>query len=216
MIFTRKDLTLVLDIGNVVLPIDYNRTVQSFSRHTPANIESMLTLHQQTIIFDQFERGEFCSSMFRKKVSELFGLSVSDELFDSCWNDLLLPVPEENVQYLSFLRRHYRVVALSNINEIHAHALDHYAINYLNISSFRDLFHKVYYSYEHGFRKPEIGLYQLLQQQENSEGKNILFIDDKKENVESARALGWNAEQLTRPEDFVDVLNRFLGATFAG
>ena len=211
MFFLQNDITIVLDIGNVVLPIDYNRTVQSFSRHTPADIQSMLSLHQQTLIFDQFERGEISASIFRKEVSELFGMSVSDDFFDSCWNDLLLSVPEKNLQHLAVLRKHYRVVALSNINEIHAQALDQYATNQLNISSFRDLFHKVYYSYEHGFRKPEIDFYKLLQQLENSEGKNILFIDDKIENVEPARTLGWKAVQLVRPEDFVEVLERCLG-----
>lgn len=52
----------------------------------------------------------------------------------------------------------------------------------------------VFLSYEFGLRKPDIRIYEKVQEQLPFKKENILFIDDNIKNVESAKTFGWNAE----------------------
>ena len=52
-------------------------------------------------------------------------------------------------------------------------------------------------SFELGCRKPDIEIYQKIQDQLSIKKENILFIDDKKKNIDAAKEFGWNAVQVT-------------------
>ncbi len=52
-------------------------------------------------------------------------------------------------------------------------------------------------SYEYGMRKPELELFEEVQKKLPFNKEDILFIDDKKENIESAKEFGWNTFQAT-------------------
>lgn len=54
----------------------------------------------------------------------------------------------------------------------------------------------VFLSYEMELRKPDINLYLKVDDNLPFDKKDILFIDDRKNNVESAKEIGWNAVQL--------------------
>lgn len=55
----------------------------------------------------------------------------------------------------------------------------------------------VFLSYEMGLRKPEIEIYNKVQSNLPFKPADILFIDDKLANVESASKIGWNVLQTT-------------------
>jgi len=47
-------------------------------------------------------------------------------------------------------------------------------------------------STEVGFQKPDVEIYKLAEKRSGYSGKEILFIDNKQENIDVARNLGWN------------------------
>ena len=55
----------------------------------------------------------------------------------------------------------------------------------------------VFLSFEMGLKKPNVELFKLVQSKLQFKTKDILFIDDRKVNVEAALAFGWNAFQAT-------------------
>ncbi len=55
----------------------------------------------------------------------------------------------------------------------------------------------VFLSFEYGLRKPERELYEIVQNKVPFEAKDILFIDDRSDNIETAKEMGWNAFQST-------------------
>lgn len=55
----------------------------------------------------------------------------------------------------------------------------------------------VFLSFKMGLRKPEKEIYEKVQNELPFERKNILFIDDKKDNIEAASKFGWNTFQAT-------------------
>ncbi|MBR6949929.1 MAG: HAD-IA family hydrolase [Bacilli bacterium] len=52
----------------------------------------------------------------------------------------------------------------------------------------------VFLSYAFSLRKPDIRIYEKVQEKLPFKKENILFIDDNIKNVEAAKAFGWNAE----------------------
>lgn len=55
----------------------------------------------------------------------------------------------------------------------------------------------LFLSYKYGVEKPDLDYFKQVNSELPFEGKDILFIDDKKENIESAKKVGWNGFQTT-------------------
>jgi len=55
----------------------------------------------------------------------------------------------------------------------------------------------VFLSFKIGIRKPEKEIYEVVQSKLPFEPKDILFIDDKKDNIDAAARFGWNTLQAT-------------------
>ena len=55
----------------------------------------------------------------------------------------------------------------------------------------------VFLSFELGLRKPDKQIYEEVQKQVPFASEDILFIDDRKDNIDSASSLGWNTYQIT-------------------
>jgi len=65
-------------------------------------------------------------------------------------------------------------------------------------------------SCEAGVNKPDPKIYQHLCQRFSLTPSECIFIDDMLENVEAARACGWQAEQLKKISDSAAVLNQVI------
>lgn len=72
----------------------------------------------------------------------------------------------------------------------------------------------VFLSFEMGCRKPEQEIYEMVENKVPFEKENILFIDDRKDNIESARNMGWNVLQTTGLEldKIKEVCEKFLNS----
>ncbi len=55
----------------------------------------------------------------------------------------------------------------------------------------------VFLSCDMGLKKPEKAIYEVVQSTVPFEPKDILFIDDRLDNIETAKELGWNTLQVT-------------------
>ncbi len=71
---------------------------------------------------------------------------------------------------------------------------EHERASYLwNTLKFRDLFDDMHYAAQLGVSKPSQDFYAAVEERVSLPASAIAFIDDKEENVEAARARGWNA-----------------------
>ncbi|MBP3255840.1 MAG: HAD-IA family hydrolase [Clostridia bacterium] len=67
-------------------------------------------------------------------------------------------------------------------------------------------------SYEMGCKKPDLEMFQAVQDKLPFDKKDILLIDDRTNNVEAARGFGWNVFQATGLEldKIKEVCNKFI------
>lgn len=79
---------------------------------------------------------------------------------------------------------------------------------------------KIFVSYELGLLKPNKAIYQSVLEKLNAKPEEVIFIDDKRENVEAAKSLGINGivfdrNTISRQIKTLITQNNFLTQHFA-
>ena len=187
---------LIFDLGDVIVHIDYPTTIAEFQKLSHIDFNEIVSYSSQNKIFDLFETGKVSSKEFRDELRKHLHPGTTDEAIDFAWNSLLLAYPEKNFKLLMELKAHYKTFALSNINPIHLITIDRVAKEKFGVKDFESFFHRAYYSHIAGFRKPEKEFYELLIKNEDINPYATFFVDDKEENVDAAKKLGFQAFQL--------------------
>jgi putative hydrolase of the HAD superfamily len=203
--------TVILDLGGVLIDVDYDATARAFRDRGIADFERSYSKARQTDIFDRFETGELPAQGFRDAVRELVGTGIGDDDVDACWNAMLGTIPPERIELLHGLRERYTLLLLSNTNSIHVPAFEAIIARDLGITDFKALFHGAYYSCELGLRKPDPQVFRHVLDRHGADPSHSLFIDDSPQHVEGARQAGLQAEHLDLDREDVIGLVRRLG-----
>src|ERR1700722_14333301 len=78
---------------------------------------------------------------------------------------------------------------------------NHIQLNYIrNKYPFFSGFDGYILSYEHGAMKPQAKLYEVVERETGRRGSQILYIDDRAENIEAGAARGWQVILQETPE----------------
>jgi HAD superfamily hydrolase (TIGR01509 family) len=179
---------ILFDLGNVILPFNHYQIADKLSRlsqkkefQDPQRIFSYLFDSEKGIIND-FDVGKVSPPEFFQSVKEYLDLSISFEAFLPIWNNIFVEDQKVSRIILS-LKGKWRLGLLSNTDPLH--------FNYI-LSKFPMMktFDKWILSYEVGFKKPAIEIYQKAIEWASVEPQKILFIDDMKKYVEVAISLG--------------------------
>tara|TARA_B100000900_G_scaffold190600_1_gene161436 strand:+ start:1423 stop:2076 length:654 start_codon:yes stop_codon:yes gene_type:complete len=181
---------IVFDLGKVIIPVDFDRTVQAFVTLGGNQASELYHYKGQTNLFEELERGEVSRKEFLSRLRPELSYASDAEIVDG-WNAMLYHVDCSTFEYLNKLRPRFRTFILSNINTYHAEWVDKAMRSTDSEHAIYQYFDHVFYSHEIGHRKPEYGAWQYIIEQEGIHAQQTLFIDDKKENIEAAKALGF-------------------------
>ena len=197
--------TIIFDIGNVLIDIDYEVMVAEFAKIASVDFHQIVTYSHQDRVFDQYEKGQISSAQFRDTLRRYLKPGVTDEEIDAAWNSILIHYPAEKFELLKKLRSQYQIFALSNINELHIAAIDVQVQKQFGAADMSSYFDHAFYSHEMGHRKPEKEIYQIVLEERALEPSGTLFIDDKLENINAAAALGIRVHHLTDRNTLLDL-----------
>ena len=187
---------IILDLGGVIIDLDYRRTAYAFIDLGMAGFDEVYSKARQTAFFDDFEKGFLDAAAFRGDLRRHLPQDVSDEEIDRAWNAMLLGVPENRIEWLRELGKHYRLFLLSNTNQIHITAFTEMLSRNLQGFKIEELFEKTYYSCHLGMRKPDPGIFQHVLRENDLDPSQTLFVDDSIQHIEGALKTGINAEWL--------------------
>lgn len=188
--------TLLLDLGGVLIDVDYQRTAAEFNALGFRGFEAIYSKAQQDHLFDGFETGDLSPDEFRQRIIALQGGSLAHAQVDHCWNAMLGRIPQERIELLQRLKQRYRLLLLSNTNAIHVQAFEHIIAEHNGIPDFKALFDGAYYSCSIGLRKPDAEAFSHVLALHGAEPARTLFIDDSIQHVIGARNAGLQAEHL--------------------
>ncbi len=201
--------TIILDLGGVLIDVDYQRTAKAFNALGFERFEEVYSKAQQDHLFDGFEVGALSPEEFRARIRTLSKSPIPDADIDACWNAMLGSIAAERIEMVERLKERYRVLLLSNTNAIHVPAFTEIARRENAIADFKRLFHGAYYSCEIGLRKPHPEAFDHVLALHGASATTTLFIDDSIQHVRGARSAGLQAEHLElEQEDLPGMVHR--------
>ncbi|MDX5478597.1 MAG: HAD family phosphatase [Cyclobacteriaceae bacterium] len=195
---------LIFDLGNVIIDIDYHRSLNHIKSLVSNSLHEKVDRFYITDFHKDYEKGKMSSDTFRKSVNDYFEQEWTDTEVDTLWNCLLGKIPTSRIELLRKLKNHYQIGILSNTNAIHIDAVNEMLQKDFGMDSFHHLTEYVFYSHEMGLAKPQLEIYQTMLDQLNTSGDKVIFFDDLEANVLGAKACGIEAIQVTGPEVIFD------------
>ena len=194
--------TIIFDFGDIFINLDKQATIDGLKH---------LGLSSWNEDLDQlnisFEKGQISRDDFLLGIQKQIPNATIDEIL-MAWNAVLLDFPLYRLEFLQLLSKKFRLFLLSNTDAIHInHFEQREGASFYG--DFYQCFEKVYFSYEMGMRKPDAEIYTTLINRHELAPKRTLFVDDKKENTDAAKALGlhvWNLQ--VGKEDVIELLDK--------
>ncbi len=202
---------IFFDLGNVILPFNHFQIAEKLSKFSkkkdfqdPKKIFSYLFDAQEGAI-NPFDVGKMTPREFFYIIKEQLDLSVSFDEFVQIWCDIFVENQQVN-QIIFSLKRKWRLGLISNTDPLH--------FNYI-LSKFPVVkaFEKWILSYEVGFKKPALQIFEKGIEWASVQTEKILYIDDTKEYVEVAERLGIQSIHFISAAQLKKVLNTKLGNT---
>ncbi|MEW5975102.1 MAG: HAD family phosphatase [Acidobacteriota bacterium] len=179
---------ILLDLGKVIINFDYQKAAAEIQRFTDASLQEMSEVFLDGDLIYRYETGRMSSSEFYQVVSRRLRLNVSASQFKDLWGSMFLEEPLLSDALLEALKQKYRLILLSNTNEIHfQYVQERYPI-------LRHVSEHVL-SFREGTMKPEPEIYQAAIRKAGVAPDRIFFTDDRADNVAAARQLGIQAAQ---------------------
>jgi HAD superfamily hydrolase (TIGR01509 family) len=188
---------IVFDLGGVLINLDYHRTINAFRELGIDNFDDLFSQAQQNQIFDDFETGKISSFHFINRILDLLPKGSNPNQVVSAWNAMILDFPLKRLEILEDLSKNYSLYLLSNTNDLHMEKVR----RELKKTSERPLeyfFKNTFLSQEIGLRKPTEEVFNFITSTLGLSSKEILFVDDSIQHIESANKLGFQTIHLTK------------------
>jgi HAD superfamily hydrolase (TIGR01509 family) len=182
---------ILFDLGNVLLLHNSQRRLQAladFSGKSPKTVGEFLT---RSGIVERLDLGQADEKTLAAALADFSGKPVPPQLAIELWLMVFAPNRELWIELESMERRH-KLGVFSN-----------------NPPFIRQLFSKnvhfdhIFLSSQFGVMKPNMAVFRAVQAALPHRPEEILFVDDKRENIDQAFALGWNAIEFRSNEGLV-------------
>ena len=174
------DKTIIFDLGSMLVNLDWNKVCSRLQEL------SVLADVRPNVINGPIVRSAMLGLLtprgYHEALCEQLVVNLVYEDFVDIWNDLL-SANESIVPLVNQLKLGHRLVLASNTDAIH---FKHSVENFDVVRQFDHYF----LSYEMGLLKPAPAFFHHILRTLGTSAADCIFIDDRAENVESARSVG--------------------------
>lgn len=184
---------VVFDLGKVLVDFDYAIAGRKLAARAtmPALELGRFLVHVPLII--RYETGLLTSEEFYQEVRAASGYLGTMEEFASLFADIFTPIEPMVWLHAELRREGFPTYIFSNTNELAIRFIRH------NFPFFKN-FDGYILSYEHQSMKPDAKLYEAVEAKSGARGAEILYLDDRAENIEAGVARGWRVILQESPE----------------
>ncbi|MDR2683774.1 MAG: HAD family phosphatase [Prevotellaceae bacterium] len=180
--------TLIFDFGGVIINLNKEKALKNFEKIGLLNIAKMLDNFFPIDVFLKLETGEISNNEFLKYLQKASTQKPDKEQVKEAFLSFLDDIPNEKLDLLLELKKHYKILMLSNTNGIHFPYCVATKFSYNN-HSINDFFDKCYLSYQIKLVKPHKEIFEFLLRDSNLQPSECLFFDDSQTNLDTAKLL---------------------------
>ncbi|MEQ1406979.1 HAD-IA family hydrolase [Neorhizobium sp. Rsf11] len=180
-IMEKRDKLFIFDIGGVFVKLDPASRDRAILQAGDTDL-SFRYSDAPEAIFRDFRLGRSTEPDYVRKLADMFAVS-SDRIYEA-EHAYVAEGYGEFIDFVRRLRRHHRVVCLSNNQAIHWRYISENLLG-------RGYFDHEYLSHEMCLEKPDHMIFQEVSRTERCSDKEVIYVDDIEENIIAARKIGW-------------------------
>ena len=184
---------VVFDLGRVLVDFDYMIAARRIAAHSKMSPEGLMAVLVRSPVFTQYERGRVTRREVFNEICRASGFNGSLEEFSVFFSDIFAEIKPMVGLHAQLRERGLATYVFSNTNDL---AVEHIRRAFPFFSNFDGYV----FSYEHGILKPEAGLYEVLERQSGRRAGEVLYLDDRPENIAAGAARGWRVVLQESPE----------------
>jgi FMN phosphatase YigB (HAD superfamily) len=193
---------LIFDLGKVLVDFDYSiaaKKVAARSEKTPQDLHAFLG---SSPLLVEYESGRLTREQFYTAIKDAIGFGSDLEEFGGYFADIFAEMPGTIALHAELRQRGYKTFIFSNTNDL---AIEHVRRNFPFFKNFDDYI----FSYEVGAMKPEAKIYEAMEKMCGQRGADLIYLDDRPENIAAGAARGWRTVLHETPEKSRAALKSF-------
>ncbi len=190
---------VVFDLGKVLLEFDYAKAARNLATQSTSSAEVIHKFINQSPLLFRYETGLLTTPEFFVEFRAGMGFTGTGEQFRELFEDIFSPMDSMIELHAALKRKRIPTFIFSNTNEM---AVAHIRRRY----PFFNGFDGYVFSHEQGAMKPQAKIYEAVELLTKRSGQQIVYIDDKPENIEAGAARGWQVILQESPEKTVAAL----------
>jgi FMN phosphatase YigB (HAD superfamily) len=185
----------------VLVDFDYRISAGKLARGGGLTPEAVKHQIDHSPLLFQFETGLMTPAEFYQAVCAATGYDGGTEEFELCFGDIFTEIPEMVRLNEELRARGHPTYIFSNTNEL---AVKHIRRNFPFFAHFTDFV----FSYQERSMKPDAKIYESVEARTGRRGQEILYIDDRVENVAAGAARGWRTIVQVAPETTIRAIRQ--------
>lgn len=192
---------VVFDLGKVLVDFDYTIAARKIAEHCGLPLAEVKRQLDYSPVLLRYETGLMTRTEFFDEVRRVTNFPGGIEQFSSYFADIFWEIPLMIKIQAALRRNRIPTYIFSNTNDL---AIEHIRRNFPFFASFDGYI----LSYEVRAMKPDAKIYEEVEYLSGKRGAEILYLDDRQENVDAGAARGWQVILQTDPEKSLAEMRR--------
>ena len=184
---------IVFDLGKVLLDFDYTIAARRIGEDGMMSFDEIKKFLSQTDLLIRYETGLISRQEFFGEVCQTTSFCGTIEAFGECFTDIFTEIPAMIELHAALRHKGFPTYIFSNTNELQLSYIRQKFPFFANFDGY-------ILSYEVRSMKPDAKIYEALERMAGKKGSDLLYIDDRAENIVAGDARGWQTILQETPE----------------
>jgi HAD superfamily hydrolase (TIGR01509 family) len=175
---------VIFDLGKVLLDFDYGIAVAKIQKSCKLSLADLQQLINQSPLLHRYETNLLSTAQFFAEIQCASGFGGSLDQFREMVADIFTAINPMVDLHRRLRARQVPTYVFSNTNDL---AVQHVRARFPFFADFDGYI----LSYEHNLMKPDPRIYAVVERTAGRQGAELLYIDDRLENIVAAQERGW-------------------------
>ena len=176
----------IFDLGKVLVDFDYSIAARKVAARSTKSLKDLHSFLSSSPLLVEFECGRLSRAQFFEAVRDAAGFQGDLQEFAGYFADIFTAMPGTIALQAELRQRGFKTYIFSNTNDL---AVEHIRAKF----PFFNNFDGYVLSYEVGAMKPCSKIYEAMEAMTGRRGADMVYMDDRPENIEAGAARGWRA-----------------------
>ncbi len=183
----------IFDLGKVLVDFDYSIAERKIAARSSQALKELHAFLGSSPLLVDYESGRLTRPKFYEAVRDAIGFRGDLAEFSAYFADIFAEMPDTIALHAELRQRGFKTYIFSNTNDL---AIEHVRRNFPFFKNFDGYI----FSHEVGAMKPDALIYEAMEKMCGRRGADIIYIDDRAENIAAGAARGWRTILHESPE----------------